>query len=308
MGTMVGIAVCAGNKRAVTSAESEPTGIMTFADPNVQAICAKTWGDGTNITYEQAALVTSLGTTFSKNTTITSFDELGKFGVTSLADGRYGVFVSCSNLVSVDLSKITIIGSAAFLSCPLFAGDGNGDLRIPNLTSIGNNSFGGYNRGTCTGLKRVLDLGSITTIPDDTNQYQGTFRNQLNLTDVILPETLTKIGNRAFSGCTSLANINFPLALASIGNNAFSRCSSMEGVKLPSTVTTIGTSAFQYCTGLTRVSIAADTPPTLGSSAFANCTALTGIYVPDESVEAYKTATNWSAYANIILPLSQFNG
>lgn len=310
MGTLVGIACCVGNKRAVATApsESEPTGIMTFADPAVQAICAQTWGDGTNITYEQAASVTSLGTNFSKNTTITSFDELGKFGVTSLADGRLGVFLSCSNLVSVDLSKITIIGSAAFNSCPLFAGDGNGDLRIPNLTSIGNNSFGGYNRGTCTGLKRILDLGSITTIPDDTNQYQGTFRNQLNLTDVILPETLTKIGKRAFSGCKSLANINFPLALASIGDNAFNGCSSMKSIELPSTMTSIGANAFQYCTGLILVSITADTPPSLGSSAFADCPALTGIYVPDESVEAYKAATNWSAYANKILPLSQYNG
>ena len=82
----------------------------------------------------------------------------------------------------------------------------------------------------------------------------------------------------------------------------------MEGVELPSTVTTIGGYAFQYCTGLIWVSITAATPPTLGSGAFANCPALTGIYVPDESVEAYKTATNWSAYANKILPLSQYKG
>lgn len=218
---------------------------ISFADSAVNAICAANWGDGTGITKEQAASVTSLGIKFSKNTTITSFDELGEFGVTSLADSTLGVFVSCSNLVSVDLSKITIIGPNAFTSCPLFAGDGNGDLTIPNLTSIGNNSFGAYNKGTCTGLKRVLDLGSITTIPDDTNQYQGTFRNQLNLTDVILPETLTKIGKRAFSGCTSLANINFPLALASIGENAFYNCTSLafDELNLPN-LTTLGQNAF----------------------------------------------------------------
>ena len=60
MGTFVGIACCVGNRRAVATApaESEPTGIMTFADPAMQALCAKTWGDGTNITYEQAREVT----------------------------------------------------------------------------------------------------------------------------------------------------------------------------------------------------------------------------------------------------------
>ena len=82
----------------------------------------------------------------------------------------------------------------------------------------------------------------------------------------------------------------------------------MKSIELPSTVTTIGQNAFVNCTGLTRISIAAATPPTLGANAFANCSALTGIYVPDDSVEAYKTATNWSAYANKILPLSQFIG
>ena len=218
---------------------------VPFADDSVKKICATKWGDGVGLTYTKAAAVTSLGTNFSKNTAITSFDELGEFGVTSLADGQYGVFVSCSNLVSVDLSKITIIGANAFQSCPLFAGDGNGDLRIPNLTSIGNNSFGGYNKGTCTGLKRVLDLGSITTMPDDTNEYQGTFRNQLNLTDVNLPETLTKIGKKAFCNCKSLANINFPPTITTIGNSAFESCTSLEieDLSLPN-LTSLGVNAF----------------------------------------------------------------
>ena len=218
---------------------------IPFADDAVKKICATKWGDGVGLTYPKAAAVTSLGNNFSKNTAITSFDELGEFGVTSLADGQYGVFVSCSNLVSVDLSKITIIGANAFQSCPLFAGDGNGDLRIPNLTSIGNNSFGGYNKGTCTGLKRVMDLGSITTIPDASEENMGTFRNQLNLTDVTLPETLTKIGNRAFQGCISIANINFPSAISTIADLAFYNCESLaiDDLSLPN-LTSLGLNAF----------------------------------------------------------------
>ena len=79
MGTLVGIAVCVCNRRAVATAptESEPTGIMTFADPAMQALCAKTWGDGTNITYEQAREVTEIPKNWAKdNKTITSFNEI----------------------------------------------------------------------------------------------------------------------------------------------------------------------------------------------------------------------------------------
>ena len=227
---------------------------VPFADDAVKKICATKWGNGVGLTYPKAAAVTSLGTNFSKNTKITSFDELGEFGVTSLADGTYGVFQACTSLVSVDLSKIKTIGGWCFSGCEVFAGDENGDLRIPNLTSIGNNSFGGYNKGTCTGLKRVLDLGSITTLPDDTNEYQGTFRGQLNLTDVTLPETLTKIGKKAFCGCTSLANINFPSAIATIGAAAFVGCTSLEieDLSLPN-LTSLGQNAF-YGVSVRRIS------------------------------------------------------
>ena len=73
-------------------------------------------------------------------------------------------------------------------------------------------------------------------------------------------------------------------------------------------MTSIADRAFQSCTKLIRISITADTPPTLGGTlVFDGCQVLTGIYVPDESVEAYKTATNWSAYANKMLTLSQYS-
>lgn len=74
--------------------------IMEFADPNVQAICASNWGDGTNITYGQARAVTDVNTAFKGNTSITSFDEFRYFtGVTYLN----GTFINCTNLTSLTL-------------------------------------------------------------------------------------------------------------------------------------------------------------------------------------------------------------
>ena len=128
MGTLVGIAVCVGNKRAVATApaESDPTGIMTFADPAMQALCAKTWGDGTNITYEQARAVTEIPKNWAKdNTTLTSFNEIKYFqNLTTIGSSafygcrslnviilppsiipiRYGPFDECTPLVIGDLS------------------------------------------------------------------------------------------------------------------------------------------------------------------------------------------------------------
>ena len=215
---------------------------IRFADKAVQDICAANWGDGLGTTEAQAAAVTSLGTKFNKNANITEFMELSKFGVTSIAaDG----FLGCTNLTKVDLSKISALNSQAFRDCVNFAGDGNGDLRLPALTSISNCAFGGYDQTECIGLKRVLDLGNIVTLPNGANSYSGVFRNQINLTEVHLPETLTTIGSRCFESCSSLVNINLPSSITTISYSAFNGCTSLEieDLSLPN-LTEIQTFAF----------------------------------------------------------------
>lgn len=167
--------------------------------------------------------------------------ELGKLGVTTIE--RYG-FAGCINLIKADLSKIDTINYSSFESCINFAGDGNGDLRLPSLISIGNEAFGGY-KVQCIGLRRIFDLGSITILPDAADNYSGVFRNQINLTEVHLPETLKTIGSCCFQDCTSLADINFPSSLTTIKAYAFSGCTTLEieDLSLPN-LETIGLCAF----------------------------------------------------------------
>ena len=193
------------------------------------------------ITEAQAAAVTSLGTKFKNNTSITEFMELGKFGVTSLEPSE---FRGCTNLIKADLSKIRILNSSSFENCVNFAGDGNGDLRLPSLTTIGNHAFGGYQNVQCSGLDRVLDLGSIVTLPDGVNSYSGVFRNQINLTEVHLPETLTTIGSRCFGLCSSLTDINLPSSLIRIHDSAFSGCTSLNIVIDTPNLEFLGPNAF----------------------------------------------------------------
>lgn len=131
---------------------------------------------------------------------------------------------------------------------------------LSNLTIIGQRAF--YLSGA--GLRRILDLGQITTLPAN------------NGTNV---------------------------------NGTFVYCSKLELAILPSTLTTMGTSASPFigCTKLSTMIIRAETPPSLGSKfgLGQHVSWSLKIYVPDGSVEAYKTATNWASHASIIFPISQ---
>ena len=135
---------------------------------------------------------------------------------------------------------------------------------------------------------------SVTTIGNYTFYYcEG-------LTSINIPNGVTTIGNSAFSYCSGLTSVAIPNSVTSIGSSAFNSCSSLTSVTIPDSVTSIGYNAFQSCRGLTSVTIQATTPPTLSNSnAFSN-TNNCPIYVPAESVDAYKTATNWKTYASRI--------
>lgn len=133
---------------------------------------------------------------------------------------------------------------------------------------------------------------SVTTI---SNYVFGYCRS---LTSVTIPNGVTTIGNSVFYYCEGLTSVTIANGVASIGNYVFYYCEGLTTITIPDSVTSIGYSAFRG-SGLTSVTIQATTPPSLGSSAFEstnNCP----IYVPAESLDAYKTATNWKTYASRI--------
>ena len=71
-----------------------------------------------------------------------------------------------------------------------------------------------------SGITKVVDLGSVTTINGADGQG-GTFSGCTDLTEVVLPSTVTNIGSYAFQGCTSLTTINFPSSITTISGRAF---------------------------------------------------------------------------------------
>lgn len=97
---------------------------------------------------------------------------------------------------------------------------------------------------------------------------------------IVMPDSVTSIGNYAFYGCSSLTNITIPDSITSIGDNTFYNCSSLTDVAVPNGVTSIGSYAFYGCSNLTSIAVP-DGVISLGDHAFSRCSGLTAITIPN---------------------------
>lgn len=242
--------------------------------------------------------------------------------VTEISDcgcSSCGAFTYFRNLTGVTLSdSVTTIGDDVFRSCTSL-----GSIVIPDsVTSIGSYAF-----TDCTGLTCVTIGSGLTsmgfesftraglrsiTIPDTiTVLDNGCLAGNVSLSSATLSQNITGIGYGVFGDCPSLtsvglegsgASIEVPSGVTSIGARAFENCSGLTSVTLSDSISAIGTLAFNNCTSLQSITINATVPPTITKwdgyyKPFEN-TNNCPIYVPAASVEAYKTATNWSQYAS----------
>ena len=162
------------------------------------------------------------------------------------------------------------------------------------------------------------------------------FNGCANLTSIIIPDSITSIGDFAFENCSGLTSITIPDSVTSIGDHAFYNCltsitvsennkyfSSLNGVlfnkdktelitypignerteyTIPDSVTSIGNFAFYNCSSLTSITIP-DSVASIGNSAFYNCSSLTNIKLPDViDIISGNTFRDCSSLLNIIIP------
>lgn len=113
------------------------------------------------------------------------------------------------------------------------------------------------------------------------------FRNCAQLTSVVIPETVTSIGQYAFYGCTALASVNIPSGVTAINARTFYNCNSLASLDIPAGVTSIGSLAFCGCELLASLHIPAAVA-SIGESAFEGCNALKTVTV-DPANEYYRT-------------------
>lgn len=125
------------------------------------------------------------------------------------------------------------------------------------------------------------------------------FQQLSNLKYVHIPQGITMLDINTFQSDIALQTIDLPEGLTSIGDGCFQYCSSLQEIVFPSTTTSIGGYSLRYCSQLKSITCLATNPPALGNdTVFDDNHQDRLIYVPAESVEAYKTA--WSKWANSI--------
>ena len=145
-------------------------------------------------------------------------------------------------------------------------------------------------------------IGIIEFDSNVTSIGGSAFQGCTSLKSVTIPDSVTKIGNYAFEYCTSLTSVTIPDSVTSIGERAFYNCSNLASVTIGNSVTSIGEDAFNRCISLEEVYCKPTTPPAGDSYMFDNNALGRKIYVPAESVEAYKSAVDWKFYADYIKP------
>ena len=211
--------------------------------------------------------------------------EVGGGGDTSVEDGIInGTIEEYSN------NRITSIRKNCFYGCTFLK-----TIDFPLVTEVKN---GGFN--LCPSLTSV-NLPLATYIGDEV------FNGCTSLMNIELP-LVTYIGGSTFQGCTKLTTVNLPV-VSGINSGSFRECTSLTKIEFLSTLNGIAYNAFYKCSNLKTLILRSETMCRLSATGAFNSTPIesgTGyIYVPDDLVDSYKSATNWSTYADQIKPISE---
>ena len=196
--------------------------------------------------------------------------------VISIAEGT---FLYCSSLTSITiLNSVTSIGDDAFGNC----------LNLTEINVESDNTMYTSQDGVLFNKRKT----TIICYPEGKAE-----------TSYTIPNTVTSIGNYAFSGCSGLTSVIIPRGVVtSIGNHAFSDCSGLTSVSIPKSVKSIGNSAFADCSGLTSISIS-NSVTSIGDYAFKGCSGLTSVTIPNSVTSigdyAFEDCSNVTLYCEV---------
>ena len=202
---------------------------------------------------------------------------------------------SLSNIAIPD--SVTAIGDYAFSHCLLLE-----NISIPkSVICLNGNPFSDWGG--------MLECLSPTFIYEDDVLFNKdkseivSFRNQ-KIESYIIPDSVTKIRDSAFSDCSSLSNIVISNSVTAIGDGAFFGCSSLPKIVIPNSVTSIGDCAFSDCSSLPNIVIP-DSVTSIGDCAFSGCSSLPSIVIPDSVTAIGNSAfSDCSSLSNIVIPNS----
>ena len=166
-----------------------------------------------------------------------------------------GVFAlyNCASLTNVTIgNRVTSIDSSAFKSCSKLT-----SVVIPNsVTSIGNSAFDSCSSLTSVYITDIAAWCNILFSNSSANPLyyaKNLYLNNELVTELIVPDNVTTIGEYAFHSCYSLTSVVIPDSVTTIGNWTFDYCSNLTSVVIPDSVTSIKNYAFYYCVKLTDI-------------------------------------------------------
>lgn len=218
-------------------------------------------------------------------------------GVTTLS---YSAFQGNQTVVSVVIpNSVTEIQSYAFMDCPCLE-----EVTLPNnLQKTDSFVFDQSPK-----LKKVIFAEGTQEINVSQNFFYG-----CAVEEVVLPESVKKIGDYAFSEIAALKEINLPDSITEIGTEAFRKCSGLTNIKLPEGLTALGGRAFAECENLAEIYIPAHLTDVGGyiedengnasySSPFYGCAALRTVYFSEDLAEIPPALFADSNVAEITIP------
>lgn len=204
-----------------------------------------------------------------------------------------GAFMFCNSLTKIDIpNSVRSIKERAFESCKNLT-----ELIIPNSVM----SIGDYAFMACTNLTEIeVKPGNVTY--DSRNNSNAIIETKTNTLiagckNTKIPNTVTSIGDGAFSHFDNLSTINIPDSITHIGKEAFLFCCSLTEITIPGRIINIGDYAFNGCINLTKFICNAEIPPICKHKALDFIKESCVLFVPKGSIETYQKASQWNEFS-----------